>query len=88
MTPAEMLKAAIAGTQGHLPTAITDDFAQTIARELDQTKDGRVGQVDAEHSTAEEPKTAAEALAAEITKGSSSAMPLNGPEVLRAALGG
>ncbi|TXH20036.1 MAG: hypothetical protein E6R00_00865 [Gammaproteobacteria bacterium] len=85
MTPAEMLRAAIAGTQGHNPTPITDEFAKAIARELDQTKDGRAGQVDTEHEAAEEPKTAAEVLAAEIAKGS---MPLNGPGILRAALGG
>lgn len=79
-----MLRALIAGTQGRIPTPITDEFAQTIARELEQ---GRVRHV-ADEPPAEAPKTAAEALAEEIAKGSRSVIPLNGPEVLRAALGG
>jgi hypothetical protein len=35
MTPAEMLKRALAGTQGRTPQPITDEFAKAIARRLE-----------------------------------------------------
>jgi hypothetical protein len=35
MTPAEMLKRALAGTQGRTPQPITDEFAKAIAKRLE-----------------------------------------------------
>ena len=42
MTPAEMLKRALAGTQRHRPEPITDEFALAIAKRLESRGIARV----------------------------------------------
>jgi hypothetical protein len=86
VTPADLLKRALAGTQGRTTQPVTDEFAGAIARKLESRGIAVVPGLteDEPEDTLEDRLTRYRAAIA----GASAQIPLNGMGVLRAALAG